>query len=169
MVRWPQSRTPTSPPRGVFTVSTSPSPRYALPHGTGAPAPPSAQRPAFRRSCDREVAGGDAGRRASGSTPLLFENAARDLTVAATINGDSNQHMRKFRRLLAYAAPHRQAFGVIGLLTFLASVLAALQQCPLKLLVDHVLRSKPVPAVFQTVFRAFHLSPTPSALLIVIV
>ncbi|HEU0009823.1 MAG TPA: ABC transporter ATP-binding protein [Verrucomicrobiae bacterium] len=77
--------------------------------------------------------------------------------------------MRKFRRLLAYAAPHRQAFGVIGLLTFLASVLAALQPWPLKLLVDHVLRSKPVPAVFQTVFRAFHLSPTPSALLIVIV
>jgi ATP-binding cassette subfamily B protein/subfamily B ATP-binding cassette protein MsbA len=100
--------------------------------------------------------------------------------------------MRKFRRLLAYAAPHRRAFGVIGLLTLLASALAALQPWPMKLLVDHVLgsepaldvfqtlppcawsispplRSEPAPEVFQTVFRALHLSPTPSGLLVFIV
>lgn len=77
--------------------------------------------------------------------------------------------MRKFRRLLAYAAPHRRAFGVIGLLTLLSSALAALQPWPLKLLVDHVLRLKPAPAALQSVFRALHLSPTPSGLLVFIV
>jgi len=50
--------------------------------------------------------------------------------------------MRKIRRLLAYAAPHRRAFVVIGLLTLLSSALAALQPWPMKLLVDHVLGSE---------------------------
>ena len=114
--------------------------------------------------------------------------------------------MRKLRRLLAYAAPHRRAFCVIGLLTLLSSALAALQPWPVKLLVDHVLGnvsdipafdpsrypeinfgqynipgpisggsysepvvSAPAPAAIQSVFRALHLSPTPSALLLFIV
>ena len=77
--------------------------------------------------------------------------------------------MRKLRRLLAYAAPHRRAFVGIGLLTLLSSALAALQPWPVKLLVDHVLGSAPAPAALQAVFRALHLSPTPSSLLVVIV
>lgn len=77
--------------------------------------------------------------------------------------------MRNLRRLLAYAAPHRRAFVIIGLLTLLSSALAALQPWPVKLLVDHVLGSVPVPAALQSVFRVLHLSPTASALLIVIV
>jgi len=91
------------------------------------------------------------------------------LTVATTENGYSAQRMRKFRRLLAYAAPHRRAFGVIGLLTLLSSTLAALQPWPMKLLVDHVLGSQPAPAALQSVVRALHLSPTPLGLLLLIV
>jgi ATP-binding cassette subfamily B protein len=77
--------------------------------------------------------------------------------------------MRKFRRLLAYAAPHRRAFLIIGLLTLLSSALAALQPWPVKFLVDHVLGSEPAPAAVQSIFRTLNLSPTPSALLIGIV
>jgi ATP-binding cassette subfamily B protein/subfamily B ATP-binding cassette protein MsbA len=77
--------------------------------------------------------------------------------------------MHKFRRLLAYAAPHRRAFVVIGLLTLLSSALAALQPWPMKLLVDHVLDSAPAPAALQSVVRALHLSPTPLGLLVIIV
>jgi len=77
--------------------------------------------------------------------------------------------MRKIRRLLAYAAPHRRAFVVIGLLTLLSSALAALQPWPMKLLVDHVLGSEPAPAALQSVVRTLHLSPTPLGLLVIIV
>ena len=77
--------------------------------------------------------------------------------------------MRKFRRLLAYAAPHRRAFCVIGLLTFLSSALAALQPWPVKLLLDQMQGKAYVAVAFEKAFRPLHLNPTPSAFLLVIV
>ena len=133
---------PTPPLPGAFTVSANPSLRYDLPDGSGAG-------PIQWPRC---VAGSDAAGRNSGfSAP------------------PSDQPMRKLRRLLAYAAPHRRAFAVIGLLTLVSSALAALQPWPMKLLADHVLDSKPVPAVILALFQALNLSPTASALLLFIV
>jgi ATP-binding cassette subfamily B protein/subfamily B ATP-binding cassette protein MsbA len=77
--------------------------------------------------------------------------------------------MRKYQRLLAYAAPHRRVFAVIALLTLLSSALAALQPWPVKLLVDHVLGSATLPTPLQVLFRTLGWNPTQSTLLLVIV
>ena len=72
----------------------------------------------------------------------------------------SGLRMRKYQRLLAYAAPHRRVFAVIALLTVFSSALAALQPWPVKLLVDHVLGSAAFPPPIQSLFRTMGWNKT---------
>ena len=81
----------------------------------------------------------------------------------------SGLRMRKYQRLLAYAAPHRRVFAVIALLTVFSSALAALQPWPVKLLVDHVLGSAAFPPPIQSLFRTMGWNPSQSSLLLLIV
>ena len=73
--------------------------------------------------------------------------------------------MRKYRRLLSYAARRRGFFIFILALTLLASALVALQPWPMKLLVDHVLGPKALPGWLQAAFNSVGISPKPSLLL----
>src|SRR6185503_1215997 len=58
--------------------------------------------------------------------------------------------MSKYRQLLQYARPQRGFFLLIFLLTVVSSALLALQPWPMKIIVDHVLGSKPIPTALQT-------------------
>jgi ATP-binding cassette, subfamily B, bacterial len=58
--------------------------------------------------------------------------------------------MQKYRLLLRYARTQRRALIVIFALTLAASALVAAQPWPMKLLVDHVLGSKPLPELLQS-------------------
>jgi ABC-type multidrug transport system fused ATPase/permease subunit len=53
--------------------------------------------------------------------------------------------MHRYRRLLQYLQRQRSRFILIAVLTVTASSLVALQPWPMKLLVDHVLASNPLP------------------------
>lgn len=59
--------------------------------------------------------------------------------------------MQKYRLLLRYARGQRRALIVIFALTLAASALVAAQPWPMKLLVDHVLGSKPLPQWLQSI------------------
>ena len=59
--------------------------------------------------------------------------------------------MQKYRLLLRYARTQRQALILIFALTLVASALVAAQPWPMKLLVDHVLGSKPLPHLLQSI------------------
>jgi ATP-binding cassette subfamily B protein/subfamily B ATP-binding cassette protein MsbA len=50
------------------------------------------------------------------------------------------------RRLARYARPHARGLAVVVLLILLTSALGTLQPWPLKLLVDYVLRQRPLPS-----------------------
>ena len=69
--------------------------------------------------------------------------------------------MQKYRQLLRYARPQRGFFLLIFLLTVVSSALLALQPWPMKIIVDHVLGTSPLPGVLQDVLGA----PGPMALL----
>src|SRR5260370_40805287 len=73
--------------------------------------------------------------------------------------------MHKYRRLLKYARRRRSLFVFILILTVAASILAALQPWPMKLLVDQVLGQKPLPPFLQNALGAFSINPTPSSLI----
>src|SRR5262245_26057849 len=77
--------------------------------------------------------------------------------------------MQRYYRLLQYARPYWRSFGLILVATLAASALAALQPWPLKLLVDHVLGSDPLPQWLQSLLTALSLEPTPTRLLMLIV
>src|SRR5262245_40407525 len=72
--------------------------------------------------------------------------------------------MRKYRRLIGYAARRRGFFVFIMVLTVAASTLMALHPWPLKLLVDNVLRKEPLPTWLQDTFQSVGFSPSPSSL-----
>src|SRR5258706_14575741 len=76
--------------------------------------------------------------------------------------------MHKYKRLLPYARRQRRFFIRISGLTLAASALAALQPWPMKLLVDHVLGQKPLPAVLQSSFKIVSSTPSPTLLLAVV-
>lgn len=73
--------------------------------------------------------------------------------------------MQKFRLLLRYARSQRRALILIFALTLSASALVAAQPWPMKLLVDHVLGSKPLPQLLQSM----HFPSSGTALLGIIV
>src|SRR6185503_14747716 len=73
--------------------------------------------------------------------------------------------MDQYRRLLRYAQRQRSRFILIGALTIAASTLVALQPWPMKLLVDHVLGDKQVPAFLENLCHAFGTAATPPILL----
>src|SRR6185436_15867750 len=59
--------------------------------------------------------------------------------------------MQKYRLLLQYARNQRGALILIFALTLATSALVAAQPWPMKLLVDHLLGSQPLPAVLQSI------------------
>src|SRR5258706_645061 len=73
--------------------------------------------------------------------------------------------MQKYRRLFQYAWRRRPLFVFILILTLAASLLAALQPWPMKLLVDQVLGHQPMPTWLQGAMKALGLQPTPSVVL----
>jgi ATP-binding cassette, subfamily B, bacterial len=73
--------------------------------------------------------------------------------------------MQRYRRLLRYARGQRTRFGIVFVLTLLASVTLALQPWPLKLLVDHVLQEAPLPVAFAWGLEWLGLVPTTAFLL----
>ncbi|MEY2466234.1 MAG: ATP-binding cassette, subfamily bacterial, partial [Verrucomicrobiota bacterium] len=77
--------------------------------------------------------------------------------------------MYKYRRLLQYTRRQRLRFFLIFLLTVATSAFAALQPWPLKVLADHVLGHTPLSPNFSAVLSFFHLAPTHSALLGIVV
>lgn len=77
--------------------------------------------------------------------------------------------MQNYRRLLLYARPHWRFFVLIAVLTIAASVLAAAQPWPMKLLADHVLGKAPLPPFLHRGLETFSIEPTTSALLVIIV
>src|SRR5438552_4679857 len=77
--------------------------------------------------------------------------------------------MRESLRLLGYARRQRTTFILIVVLTLGAAGLSALQPWPMKLLIDHVLGTVPLPQVLRNSLHFFSLEPTGSALLAVIV
>jgi ABC-type multidrug transport system fused ATPase/permease subunit len=77
--------------------------------------------------------------------------------------------MQNYRRLLLYARPHWRLFVLIAFLTIAASLLAAAQPWPMKLLADHVLGKTPLPPFLQRGLEALSIQPTASALLVIIV
>ncbi len=69
-----------------------------------------------------------------------------------------------YRRLLAYAKPYRLAFSGLFALGLLASPIALLNPVPLRIVVDCVLGTKPLPRFVQAVLpRGF--APTPGSVL----
>lgn len=74
--------------------------------------------------------------------------------------------MHKYRRLLQYARRQRLFFFLILLLTLAASLCAALQPWPMKLLVDHVLAYNPVSPFLKSFLGTFVLKPTPTLFLL---
>src|SRR4051794_9583807 len=70
--------------------------------------------------------------------------------------------MHKYRRLLQYARRQRLFFFLILALTLAASLCAALQPWPMKLLVDHVLAYNPVSPFLKSFLGIFALKPTPT-------
>ncbi|MDB6067804.1 MAG: transporter related [Pedosphaera sp.] len=73
--------------------------------------------------------------------------------------------MHKYRRLLRYGQRQRPLFALIAVLTVAASLLAALQPWPMKLLVDQVLGHKPIPGWLQGGLKNLGSQTTPSILL----
>ncbi len=71
--------------------------------------------------------------------------------------------MQRVLDLLRYAGRQRSRFVVIALLTICASSLVALQPWPMKLVVDHVLGDKPVPALLSS------FASDPKSLLVLVV
>jgi len=97
--------------------------------------------------------------------------AGRDLEGRSSnvVAPPSGLRMRKYQRLLVYAAPHRRVFAVIALLTLFSSALAALQPWPVKLLVDHVLGSAAFPLPIRNLFRVMGWNPSQSSMLLLVV
>jgi ATP-binding cassette subfamily B protein len=77
--------------------------------------------------------------------------------------------MRKYRRLLKYARPHRGLFVGIGVLTLASSGLAVLQPVPMKLLVDHVLGDRELPPALRSFLDAVSIHAGTGGLLAAIV
>ena len=77
--------------------------------------------------------------------------------------------MHNYLRLLGYARRYRQSLLRIFAVTLAASGLVALQPWPIKLLIDHVLEAKPLPAVLENTFHALSLEPTRWTLLSTVV
>ena len=70
-------------------------------------------------------------------------------------------------RLLRFAAPHRARLLQLGALTLVSAIVAALQPWPVKLVVDHVLDSAPLPPALSRAFEALGLTTAPAVILIV--
>jgi ATP-binding cassette, subfamily B, bacterial len=77
--------------------------------------------------------------------------------------------MRDHLRLLQYVRPHRRALAGIAALTLATAGLSVLQPWPMKLLVDHVLGTEPLPDILRTAMGTLALSPTPGTLVTLIV
>jgi ATP-binding cassette subfamily B protein/subfamily B ATP-binding cassette protein MsbA len=77
--------------------------------------------------------------------------------------------MHNYLRLLGYARRYRHSLVLIFALTLLTSGLVALQPWPIKLLIDHVLETKPLPEALENIFRTLSLEPTPRLLLATVV
>jgi ATP-binding cassette subfamily B protein/subfamily B ATP-binding cassette protein MsbA len=59
--------------------------------------------------------------------------------------------MQRYRLLLGYVRSQRRTWLLIFLLTLASSALVAVQPWPMKMLVDHVLGTKPLPAVLKSI------------------
>jgi ATP-binding cassette subfamily B protein/subfamily B ATP-binding cassette protein MsbA len=77
--------------------------------------------------------------------------------------------MHNYLRLLAYARRYRGSFLLIFVLTLAVSGLVALQPWPIKILIDHVLEPKPLPAVLEKIFLTLSIEPTRWVLLTIVV
>lgn len=77
--------------------------------------------------------------------------------------------MHNHLRLLGYARRYRGSFLLIFILTLAVSGLVALQPWPIKLLIDHVLEAKPLPAGLKSVFDDLSLEPARWTLLATVV
>src|SRR5258708_624310 len=77
--------------------------------------------------------------------------------------------MRNYFRLLHYALRERAWLAAIVALTLAASGLAALQPWPMKLLIDHVLGTSPLPEVLKNCLHLFSLATSGPILLAVVV
>lgn len=77
--------------------------------------------------------------------------------------------MHNYLRLLGYTRRYRGSLILIFALTFAVSGLIALQPWPIKLLIDHVLETNPLPGGLGNVFHALSLEPTRGVMLMVVV
>jgi ATP-binding cassette, subfamily B, bacterial len=77
--------------------------------------------------------------------------------------------MRRYLKLLRYAAPYRGRFLLLFVMTLLASAVTALQPWPMKLVVDYLLSHIPLPAALTSVLQNLSLSTDPLKVLPVIV
>jgi len=77
--------------------------------------------------------------------------------------------MQNYLRLLGYTRRYRGSLIRIFALTFAVSGLIALQPWPIKLLIDHVLETNPLPSVLGNIFHALSLEPTRGVMLMLVV
>lgn len=73
--------------------------------------------------------------------------------------------LRPSLRLLRFAAPHRARLAQLAALTLISALVAALQPWPMKLVVDHVLGSEPLPPGAQEILAPLGLGQSAGALL----
>lgn len=73
--------------------------------------------------------------------------------------------MHSHLRLLRYAAPYRAQFAGLAVMTLLTSGVAALQPWPMKLVVDHVLGSAPLPGWLTSTLAGLGLPGKPLVVL----
>jgi ATP-binding cassette, subfamily B, bacterial len=79
------------------------------------------------------------------------------------------QRFRRYRRLFAYAVPHRRSWAAIVAATTLSTALSLLQPWPIQVLVDHVLADTPARGLLAAVIASTGWMPGPRTLLIVVV
>jgi len=77
--------------------------------------------------------------------------------------------MHHYLRLLRFARPHRASLGLMFAITLATAGLAALQPWPIKLLIDHVLGTDPLPPWLGQSLNALALEPSPAQLLVLVV
>jgi len=77
--------------------------------------------------------------------------------------------LRRYRRLLGYAAPYRRGWALIVGLSLVGSAFSILQPWPMQVLVDHVLGHHPLSPALARAVRWLPGGPSPQALLAAVV
>ena len=77
--------------------------------------------------------------------------------------------MFRFVRLLSYAQPHLRGFVILGVLTVAMPLITAMQPWPMKILVDNVLGTVPLPTSVESLFGRTGLSTGREMLLLLVV